>query len=251
MSNTNVPTVYTAAEAKDGYRDMLVRLMTRQLYAETATAEIFGRSISAAPTWREKHLAAEFAYEEAQHSQMLCDLLTDLGEDPEQLIMNRPTAASFWRVDLDNWLHIAVFNFTVDRAGSQQIMEYRDSSYLPWAKKMVVVLEDEEEHYENGVENLRQFASVPEQLAKFQSVYNDMLPVTLKRAFGRPDGPDNEFCLRTGLKRHSTEDVINRYLIEMRSYMGPVGLKFPPLDRFDAEKVEMLPSTRNILASLQ
>ena len=251
MSNTNAHTVYTAADATGDYRDMLLRLMTRQLYAETATAEVFGRSIGAAPTWREKHLAAEFAYEEAQHSQMLCDLLIDLGEDPEKLIADRPPAASFWRVDLDDWLHIAVFNFTVDRAGSQQIMEYRDSSYLPWAEKMVVVLQDEEEHYANGVENLREFSSVPEQLAKFQSVYNDMLPVALKRAFGRPDGPDNEFCLRTGLKRHSTEDVINRYLIEMRSYMGPVGLKFPPLERFDVENVEVLSSTREILTSLQ
>ena len=78
-----------------------------------------------------------------------------------------------------------------------------------------------------------------------------MLPVALKRAFGRPDGRDNEFCLRTGLKRHSTEDVINRYLIEMRGYMGPVGLKFPPLERFDAENVEVLSSTREILTSLQ
>ena len=251
MSNKNAPTIYTAAEARGDYRDMLLRLMTRQLYAETATAEVFGRSIGVAPTWREKHLAAEFALEEAQHSQMLCNLLTDLGEDPENLIANRPPAASFWSVDLDNWLLIAVFNFTVDRAGSQQIMEYRESSYLPWAEKMVVVLEDEEEHYENGVENLREFSSVPERLAKFQSVYNDMLPATLKRAFGRPDGPDNEFCLRTGLKRHSTEDVINRYLTEMRSYIEPVGLKFPPLERFAVENVELLFSTRKILASLQ
>ncbi len=251
MSNTNAPTVYTAADATGGYRDMLLRLMTRQLYAETATAEVFGRSIGVAPTWREKHLAAEFAFEEAQHSQMLCNLLTDLGEDPEKLIANRPPAASFWSVDLDNWLSIAVFNFTVDRAGSQQIMEYRESSYLPWAEEMVVVLEDEEEHYKNGVENLRQFSSVPEKLRTFQSIYNDMLPITLKRAFGRPDGPDNEFCLRSGLKRHSTEDVINRYLIEMRSYMDPAGLKFPPLECFTAEKVDLQVSTRAILTSLQ
>tara|TARA_B100001765_G_scaffold113428_1_gene70543 strand:+ start:10 stop:765 length:756 start_codon:yes stop_codon:yes gene_type:complete len=251
MSNTNAPTVYTAADATGDYRDMLLRLMTRQLYAETATAEIFGRSIGVAPTWREKHLAAEFALEEAQHSQMLCNLLIDLGEDPENLIANRPPAASFWSVDLDNWLHIAVFNFTVDRAGSQQIMEYRESSYLPWAEKMVVVLEDEEEHYKNGVENLREFSSASEQLGKFQSVYNDMLPITLKRAFGRPDGPDNEFCLRTGLKRHSTEDVINRYLLEMRGYMDPAGLKFPPLERFAAENVDLQVSTREILTSLQ
>jgi hypothetical protein len=112
-------------------------------------------------------------------------------------------------------------------------------------------LEDEEEHYKNGVENLRHFSSVPEKLRTFQSIYNDMLPITLKRAFGRPDGPDNEFCLRTGLKRHSTEDVINRYMIEMRSYMDPAGLKFPPLERFAAENVELQDSTREILTSLQ
>ena len=139
--------------------------------------------------------------------------------DISQRLHDDPTAASFWSLYLDDWLHIAVFNFTVDGAGSQQIMGYRESSYLPWAEKMVVVLEDEEEHYENGVENLREFSVVPEQLAKFQRVYNNMLPITLKRAFGRPDGPDNEFCLRTGLKRHSTEDVINRYLTEMRRYL--------------------------------
>ena len=104
MSNTNAPAVHTAADATGDYRDMLLRLMTRQLYAETATAEVFGRSIGVAPTWREKHLAAEFALEEAQHSQMLCNLLTDLGEDPENLIANRPPAANFWSVDLDNWL---------------------------------------------------------------------------------------------------------------------------------------------------
>ena len=70
-----------------------------------------------------------------------------------------------------------------------------------------VVLEDEEEHYEKGVENLCEFSSAPEQLVKSQSVYYEMLPVTLKRAFGQPDGPDNEFCLRNGLKRHSFENV--------------------------------------------
>jgi len=249
--NTTIQAIHKPVEASGEYRDMLVRLMTRQLYAETATAEVFGRSIGAAPTWREKHLAAEFALEEAQHSQMLCDLLTDLGEDPEDIIANRPAAANFWSLDLDDWLHIAVFNFTVDRAGSQQIMEYRESSYRPWAEKMGVVLEDEEEHYENGVDNLREFAADRERLAKFQAVYNGMLPVTLKRAFGRPHGPDNDFCLRTGLKRNSTEGVINRYLDEMRGYMAPVGLKFPPLETFVAENVELMPSTRDILASLQ
>ena len=248
---SDIPDISRPEEATGEYREMLVRLMTRQLYAETATAEVFGRSIGAAPTWREKHLAAEFALEEAQHSQMLCDLLVDLGEDPEAIIAARPSAASFWSLNLDDWLHIAVFNFTVDRAGSQQIMEYRQSSYRPWADKMGVVLADEEEHYENGVENLRAFAEDEARLAEFQAVYNNLLPNTLKRAFGRPDGPDNQFCLHTGLKRTSTEGVINRYLEEMRGYMSQVGLKFPPLQAFESERVVLLPTTRDLLQSLQ
>lgn len=243
--------IHSAAEATGEYRDMLLRLMTRQFYAETATAEVFGRSIGCAPTLKEKLLAAEFAEEEAEHSMRMCKLFEDLGVDPEQVFSSRPPAAQFWDLDLDNWVHIAVFNFTVDRAGSHQIMEYEQSSYRPWAEQMREVLEDEEGHYGNGVENLREFARNPKVFAEFQSLYFRMLPVTVKRAFGRPTGPDNDYCIKVGLKRHTTEQVVNRYLTEMLGYMRECGLKFPPLSGFDAVKAELMPSTREILLSNQ
>lgn len=239
------------AEADGRYRDLLVRLMTRQIYAETATAEVFGKAISVAPNWKEKALAAEFAAEEARHSQGLYDLLSDLGEDPEAIIAERPDAADFWQIDLDNWLHIAVFNFTVDRAGSHQIMEYRRSSYTPWADSQEEVLADEEDHYDNGVENLKEIARDPAQLAEFQSVFDRVLPNCVKRAFGRLAGPDNAYCLETGLKRNSTEQVVNRYLTEMCGHMEGTGLVFPALEKFDEIRCELADSTREILLSLQ
>ena len=245
------PTVRTAREATGEYRDMLLRLMTRQFHAETATAEVFGRSIGCAPTLREKLMAAEFAAEEADHSERLCKLFLDLGENPEKIHAQRGPAAQFWSLDLDNWIHIAVFNFTVDRAGSQQIMEYRESSYGPWAEEMGVVLADEEGHYGNGVQNLREFARNPTAFAEFQSVFWRMLPVTVKRAFGRPLGPDNDYCVKVGLKRHTTEQVVNRYLEEMLVYMRECGLTFPPLAHFDEAGAELMPSTRTILLSNQ
>jgi 1,2-phenylacetyl-CoA epoxidase catalytic subunit len=247
----DAPTINSAEQATGEYRDMLIRLMTRQFYAETATAEVFGRSIGCAPSLREKLMAAEFAAEEAEHSQRLCNLFLDLREDPEKIHAARPPAAQFWSLDLDNWVHIAVFNFTVDRAGSHQIMEYRQSSYRPWAEQMGPVLDDEEGHYGNGVENLREFARDPKQFDEFQSVYFGMLPVTVKRAFGRPIGADNEYCVKVGLKRHTTEQVVNRYLDEMLGYMRQVGLKFPPLSGFDAIGAELMPSTRAIILSNQ
>jgi ring-1,2-phenylacetyl-CoA epoxidase subunit PaaA len=243
--------IRTPQEATGDYRAMLLRLMTRQFYAETATAEVFGRSIGCAPTLREKLLAAEFAREEAEHSTRLCRLFADLGVDPETVFAARPPAAQFWSLDLDNWVHIAVFNFTVDRAGSHQIMEYRESSYRPWAEAMGSVLEDEEGHYGNGVENLREFARDKAFFAEFQRVYFGMLPVTVKRAFGRPTGADNDYCVKVGLKRHTTEQVVNRYLGEMLGYMRECGLKFPPLSAFDRIGAELTASTRDIILSNQ
>jgi 1,2-phenylacetyl-CoA epoxidase catalytic subunit len=243
--------IKSAKEASGEYRDLLVRLMTRQIYAETATAEVFGRAISVAPNWHEKALAAEFAAEEARHSQGLYDLLKDLGEDPEAIIAGRPDAGKFWGINLDNWLDVAVFNFTVDRAGSQQIMEYRKSSYVPWADSQEEVLADEEDHYDNGVENLKEFAKNPATLREFQGVFDRVLPNCVKRAFGRLAGPDNDFCLASGLKRHTTEAIVNRYLTEMRGHMQGTGLVFPPLAAFDAIKCELAESSKKILLSLQ
>ncbi len=248
---TTAPKVRTPEEAKGEYRDMLIRLMTRQFFAETATAEVFGRSIGCAPTLREKLMAAKFTQEEAEHSGRLCKLFEDLGVDPEQVFRSRPPAAQFWSLDLDNWIHIAVFNFTVDRAGSHQIMEYRDSSYLPWAQQMGSVLADEEGHYGSGVDNLREFARDKKMFAEFQQVYFGMLPVTVKRAFGRPTGADNDYCVEVGLKRHTTGQVVNRYLTEMLGFMRECGLKFPPLAAFEKIGADLMPGTRELILSNQ
>ena len=244
-------TVNTPEQATGEYRDMLLRLMTRQFYAETATTEVFGRSISCAPSLREKLLAAEFAEEEAEHSGRMCRLFADLGVDADEVFAKRPAAAQFWDLDLDNWVHIAVFNFTVDRAGSHQIMEYRDSSYRPWAEQMDEVLKDEEGHYGNGVENLREFAKDKKAFEEFQRAYFKMLPVTVKRAFGRPTGADNEYCVKVGLKGHTTEQVLNRYLEEMLGYMRECKLRFPPLSEFEKIGAQLMPGTREILLSNQ
>jgi 1,2-phenylacetyl-CoA epoxidase catalytic subunit len=248
---SGIPTYTSPDQVSGEYREMLIRLLTRQLWAETATAEVFGRSIEAAPSWREKYMAAEFAFEEAQHSQMLIDILDDLGEDSQAIVDGRPEAANFWHLDMTNWVHIAVFNFVVDRGGSQQIIEYQKCNYRPWAEKMDEVLADEEAHYDNGVENLRQFAKDPKLFAEFQEVFNGLLPNAVKRCFGRPEGADNDFCLQHGLKTATTEEVINRYLVEMSEFMEETGLKFPSFEQFDKMGVTLMPSTREIIAKQQ
>lgn len=237
------------------YRDMLIRLITRQLYAETATAEVFGKSIALAPTWPEKYRQAEFAYEEAQHSQALITLLRDLDVDPDTVLAGRPPATAFWSIgddgELRDWLEVVVFNFVVDRAGSHQIMQYRQSSYEPWAKKMGQVLEDEEEHYGSGIESLAALSADPATRDRAQGIIDRLLPVSVKRAFGRPDAADNEYCLKAGLKRDSTHQIQAAYLQEMRGHLERCGLRFPPLSAFESAGVSLGEEPRRIVASLQ
>ena len=199
--------INTPAEATGEYKEMLVRLLTRQIYAETATSEVFEKAITAAPNWQEKELAAEFAAE-GRHARGLYDILTDLGEDPEAIIAGRPDAEEYWSFDLSNWLDIAVFNFTVDRAGSHQIMEYRQSSYVPWGESQEEVLEDEKTitAIESKTLNSSQRTLNVHACRKFLIASCKLQKTSLRRL----EGPDNEFCLQHGLKRHTTEEIINR-----------------------------------------
>ena len=49
----------------------------------------------------------------------------------------------------------------------------------------------------------------------------------------------------------ATEQVVNRYLIEMLGYMRECGLKFPPLAAFEKIGADLMPSTRDLILSNQ
>jgi len=247
--------IQSPQEVDPEYKDMLVRLITRQLYAETATAEVFGRSIALAPTWPEKHRQAEFAHEEARHSQTLMDILADLGVDGQEILNKRPPAAFFWSLgdgkEINDWLDCITFNFIVDRAGSHQIMNYRENSYRPWADAMGYVLDDEEDHYGSGVESMVELTKDPEIKARVERIIDVLLPTTIKRAFGRPDAKDNEYCFTVGLKPRKTDEVVSGYLLEMKPHMETCGLYFPTLEAFERQGAVLGPKSKEVILSLQ
>ena len=62
-------------------------------------------------------------------------------------------------------------------------------------------------------------------------------------------GPDNHCC--KALKRHRTEQVVNRYLTAMLHFMRNCNLKFPSLSSFEVAGPELMPSSRTIIMSNQ
>lgn len=226
------------------YRDMAVRLMTRQLFAESATCELFGRAIGLAPTWRDEVQQARFAKEEAEHVSYVAQVLEALDVDVDSLLARRGAATAFFGLGeggLDSWTAVIAFNLYGDRAGSHQIRAYVDNSLPAWGTKMRQVLADEAHHQGYGDREAVRVCRDPETRAEMQAIIGASMPITVKRAFGRLESEENRYCLEVGLKVKGldTAQVQHNYFKSLEPVMGKAGLRWPA---FAANGVELAPS---------
>lgn len=214
------------------FRDMAMRLMTRQLYAESATCELFGRAIELAPTWQDAVQQARFAKEEAEHVEYVAEVLEELGADVDALLAKRGPAATFFGLDEDglrSWTGVIAFNLFGDRAGSHQIRAYLDNSLPAWGQKQRQVLTDEAQHQGYGDREAVRVCQDPDTRAEMQALIDASMPITVKRAFGRLESDENKYCLEVGLKVKGldTAQVQYNYFKSVQPVMDEAGLRFP------------------------
>lgn len=232
------------------FRDMAIRLMTRQLYAESATCELFGRAIELAPTWRDAVQQARFAKEEAEHVEYVAEVLEALGADVNALLKTRGPATTFFGLEEDglkSWTGVIAFNLFGDRAGSHQIRAYLDNALPAWGESQRQVLTDEAQHQGYGDREAVRVCKDPEQRAAMQSIIDASMPVTVKRAFGRLESDENSYCLEVGLKVKGldTAQVQYNYFKSVKPVMDEAGLRFPD---FTANGVELADPVREAFA---
>src|SRR5574340_775814 len=99
------------------YKDMAIRLLTRQILAESATSELFGLAIRLGPTWRDQIQQAQFTHEEADHVRICAEVLEALGADVDEILKRRGNAADFFGVapsGFQSWVEVAAFNLIGD-----------------------------------------------------------------------------------------------------------------------------------------
>ncbi|MGD9944838.1 MAG: Phenylacetic acid catabolic protein [Burkholderiaceae bacterium] len=231
-------------ELTPDYRDMAVRLLKRQLLAESATAELFGDAIRLGPTWRDRVRQAEFTEEEADHVRICAEVLEALGADVDEILAQRGNAGEFFgakKTGFDSWIDVIAFNLIGDRAGTAQIRAYHRNSLDAWGGQIDKILRDESRHQSYGADQSIELCQDPELRRQMQATVDRILPPTVKRAFGRLDGEENEYCLRVGLKNMTTEEVQMRYFDSLAPIMERAGLRFPD---FTAQGVVLAPSVK-------
>ncbi len=133
--------------------------------------------------------------------------------------------------ELNDWTEVVVFSFCADRAGSHQLMEYRGNSYAPWAKTMDKILAEEEVHQAIGNQQFERICQTPEGRARAQRYLENILPVVVKRAFGRINVEANRYCIEHGLKTRRADEVQSSYFAEVRALLDQCGLQFPDLEK--------------------
>jgi ring-1,2-phenylacetyl-CoA epoxidase subunit PaaA len=213
------------------YRALLKQMIESQAYREISAANLLGHSLKFVEDLALKREIVHDLEEEIEHYQATVSLYRDAGfGDVAGAIRDRlgrvPYPAS--------WLELSVAQFLYDRAGKFHLREYRKCSYLPYAKAVTRILEEEEQHEDFGAQFLRRFCDEPSRRAQAQALFDRWLGIALL-SFGRPGTAGNAVAIRAGLKGRDSGEVMNEFLEDLKPTMRACGLAFPPPETLGVE----------------
>ena len=208
------------------YRSLIKQLIESQGYRELMAAHLFGAALQHVPTLALKQTIVEHIAEELEHYERTVELYRDLGAGDLQAVVERRLAEHPIPF-AESWDELAMVQFLWDRAGEFHLREYQSCSYLPYARAVTRILEEEEGHEGFGESYIRQFCLDPSYRPRAQELFNKWLVYAL-RSFGRPGTSGNEYAVSVGLKTRDSGQVIQAYLDNIKPVMADCGLQFPP-----------------------
>jgi 1,2-phenylacetyl-CoA epoxidase catalytic subunit len=228
------------AEMPDDYYNALVDLLSRQFVREIENASVFGRAMQYAPTWVEKARLAELAHEEAEHCQAVGPVLEALGVDLSEAEKRWHLAGAFLGTpdEVTDWVEMVVYCCLIDRAGRIHVEALGGSSYLPYAATSEKIIREERGHEAYGEKEIVELTADPAVRARVERLFRKWLPRCIK-LLGRPGSPQNQYCLRVGLKNQDSADEIAEYLQYVKGIADRCGIGFPARQELEAEGVEL------------
>lgn len=240
--------VYDTPDGLDPkYREVLVGLMKRMIWAEMAATTMYSQAVHVAPTWRDRCAAADLAVEESRHVRGVGDILEQhFGVDLEAHFRSRPhsydgnfpalmgiaeTPQKAGERFPPNWSAATVALFIADRAAVFQLSQYEDNSYRPFAKVMEMVLEDEAGeggHMDIGEATVRELCREPERIELVQAWVDAFMPASTK-LLGKPGNPLDQYCLEVGLKKKTSAQCQKDFFEGLVPILEETGLTMPDL----------------------
>ncbi|MFP5334174.1 MAG: 1,2-phenylacetyl-CoA epoxidase subunit PaaA [Actinomycetes bacterium] len=225
-----------------GYRKTLIRQIAQHAHSEIIGMQPEGNWITRAPSLRRKAILMAKVQDEAGHGLYLYSAAETLGVDRAELLdllhAGRQKYSSIFNYPTLTWADMGAIGWLVDGAAIVNQLPLCRCSYGPYARAMVRICKEESFHQRQGFELLHTLShGTPAQHEMAQDAVNRWWWPSLMM-FGPPDdaSPNSAQSMAWGIKRHSNDDLRQRFVDMTVPQAQVLGLTLPDPDlRFDEE----------------
>jgi ring-1,2-phenylacetyl-CoA epoxidase subunit PaaA len=227
----------------DAYRRTLVRQIAQHAHSEIIGMQPEGNWISRAPSLRRKAILMAKVQDEAGHGLYLYAAAETLGVDRADLLdalhTGRQKYSSIFNYPTLTWADVGAIGWLVDGAAIVNQVPLCRCSYGPYARAMVRVCKEESFHQRQGFEILHTLShGTPAQKQMAQDAVDRYWWPSLMM-FGPPDddSPNSAQSMAWGIKRHSNDDLRQRFVDMTAPQAEVLGLTIPDADlRWNEER---------------
>ena len=212
------------------FRDLLVKLLLDEHLENNGNVEyrkilanIANAGLRFAPHGRAMKIEAEIVSQEVAHGQHVADILDGLGVDPNQTKQIKQYA---FHIPLEDWIDLAWFHALIDRVGLYVGVEWSGSPYVPLAEVAPQLEADENFHTRAGFLHLKEICASLEGKAAAQERLKKWWPAALDM-FGSSKSKTSPLYVKWGIKRHTNEELRQKYIVEAIPEIQKLGLEVP------------------------
>ncbi|MGI8882382.1 MAG: 1,2-phenylacetyl-CoA epoxidase subunit PaaA [Jatrophihabitans sp.] len=220
----------------DGYRSTMVRQIAQHAHSEIIGMQPEGNWITRAPSLRRKAILLAKVQDEAGHGMYLYSAAETLGvsrgELTEKLIAGRQKYSSIFNYPTLTFADVGVIGWLVDGAAICNQVPLCRSSYGPYARAMIRICKEESFHQRQGYELLTtMMRGTQAQREMVQDAVNRWWWPSLMM-FGPPDAdsPNTAQSMAWGIKRHTNDELRQRYVDMSVPQAEALGVTFPDRD---------------------
>src|SRR5881409_2106301 len=202
----------------EAYRKTLIRQISQHAHSEIVGMLPEGNWVTRAPSLKRKAILMAKVQDEAGHGLYLYAAAETLGVSRDQLITDlhagKVKYSSIFNYPTLTWADIGAIGWLVDGAAIMNQIPLCRCSYGPYARAMVRICKEESFHQRQGYEIMQVLAKgTAEQKAMAQDALNRWWWPSLMM-FGPPDedSPNSAQSMAWGIKRHSNDELRQRYV---------------------------------------
>ncbi|AWK76053.1 1,2-phenylacetyl-CoA epoxidase subunit A (plasmid) [Rhodococcus oxybenzonivorans] len=220
----------------DGYRKSLIRQIAQHAHSEIIGMQPEGNWLTRAPSLRRKAILMAKVQDEAGHGLYLYSAAETLGADradlTAKLIEGKQKYSSIFNYPTLTYADVGTIGWLVDGAAICNQVPLCRSSFGPYARAMIRVCKEESFHQRQGYELLAtMMRGTDEQRRMVQESVNRWWWPALMM-FGPPDdeSPNTEQSMKWGIKRHTNDELRQRFVDMSIPQAEALGVTFPDPD---------------------